>query len=83
MHAHIHVSAHLRAHMPAHKHTVWYTDLPPSLKLMAVCAHTHTHTVARGVFIFPTSVNGPYEVSYLDKVERWAALHMSVYYESQ
>lgn len=76
---HTHRQTHLLSCKLAHRHmnTVWYADLPPSLKLMTVQV-----AAIRGVFMFFLSVKGPYEVSDVDKVERWAASHMSVYYES-
>ncbi|MEQ2263970.1 hypothetical protein XENORESO_016385 [Xenotaenia resolanae] len=86
-HTYIGVCIHCSAtpactHACTHKQAVWYTDLPPSLKLMTVqvlCTHAQPLVAC---LCFPTSVKGPYEISDLDKVERWAALHMSVYYES-
>lgn len=61
-----------------HKHRLPRCDLPPSLNFMTVqvpCACVLC-------LYFPASVKGPYEISNLDKVERWAASHMSVYYQS-
>lgn len=69
-------------HACTRRQAVWYTDLPPPPKLMTVqvpCAHAQPLVAC---LCFPTSVKGPYEISDLDKVEWWAALHMSVYYES-
>lgn len=88
VHAHIrmtHTSNTMRACTHActqtHKHRL--VRWPPSISEINDSAGSMCAQPLVVCLCFPTSVKGPSEISNLDKVERWAALHMSVYYEYQ